>query len=187
MPIMHWLLYADHRVAPICRSLTRVARVLQGHRRQYLRDDAGGRQREVTSRWGRQTQHRLVTGREVRWHCTGTHIAAAKIAVKDEWVGTDLIFRLAPDAVDNEGRTRLDFEHIGLVPAFECYDLCSNGWQYFLGSLQQLVETGRGTLLAVVESGFDKVPPHRRLEAFRMNTRGWEAQLHSIARYVSAS
>ena len=35
---------------------------------------------------------------------------------------------------------------------------------------------GNGTLLAVVESGFDKVPPHRRLEAFRMNTRGWEEQ-----------
>lgn len=28
---------------------------------------------------------------------------------------------------------------------FECYDLCSDGWQYFLGSLQQLIETGRGT------------------------------------------
>lgn len=46
---------------------------------------------------------------------------------------------------------------------------------------------GAGTLLSVVESGFDRVPPHRRLEAFRMNTRGWEAQLASIARYASAS
>lgn len=44
---------------------------------------------------------------------------------------------------------------------------------------------GNGTLLSVVESGFDKVPPHRRLEAFRMNSRGWEAQLDNIARYVS--
>jgi len=45
----------------------------------------------------------------------------------------------------------------------------------------------KGTLLTVVESGFDKVPPHRRLEAFRMNTQGWEAQLDKIARYVIAS
>ena len=36
---------------------------------------------------------------------------------------------------------------------------------------------GDGTLLMVVESGFDNVPPHRRLEAFRMNNRGWEGQL----------
>lgn len=42
------------------------------------------------------------------------------------------------------------------------------------------------TMLTVVESGFDNVPPHRRLEAFRMNTRGWEMQLEKIARHVSA-
>src|SRR5690606_41089104 len=45
---------------------------------------------------------------------------------------------------------------------------------------------GNATLLTVVESGFDKVPPHRRLEAFRMNGRGWEAQLGNIARHVAA-
>ena len=43
-----------------------------------------------------------------------------------------------------------------------------------------------GTLLTVVESGFDKVPPHRRLEAFRMNSRGWEGQINNIVRHVSA-
>lgn len=41
------------------------------------------------------------------------------------------------------------------------------------------------TLLTVIESGFDKVPPHRRLEAFRMNNQGWEHQLNNIARYAS--
>jgi len=43
-----------------------------------------------------------------------------------------------------------------------------------------------GTLLTVVESGFDNVPPHRRLEAFRMNGRGWERQIDNIVRHVSA-
>jgi uncharacterized protein YndB with AHSA1/START domain len=43
-----------------------------------------------------------------------------------------------------------------------------------------------GTLLTVVESGFDNVPPHRRLEAFRMHNQGWEAQLNNIAKHVSA-
>jgi uncharacterized protein YndB with AHSA1/START domain len=41
-----------------------------------------------------------------------------------------------------------------------------------------------GTVLTVVESGFDKVPPARRLEAFRMNSRGWEGQMANIARHV---
>lgn len=45
---------------------------------------------------------------------------------------------------------------------------------------------GEATLLTVVESGFDKVPPARRLEAFRMNGRGWEFQLKNIAAYASA-
>ncbi|MFZ6873167.1 SRPBCC family protein [Undibacterium sp. Di27W] len=45
---------------------------------------------------------------------------------------------------------------------------------------------GNGTLLTVVEAGFDKVPPGRRLEAFRMNNNGWEAQLRNIARHAEA-
>jgi len=45
---------------------------------------------------------------------------------------------------------------------------------------------GDATLLTVVESGFDKVPPQRRMEAFRMNSRGWEAQMDKLARHVSA-
>jgi uncharacterized protein YndB with AHSA1/START domain len=43
---------------------------------------------------------------------------------------------------------------------------------------------GNGTLLTVVESGFDKVPAHRREEAFRMNSGGWDAQMQNIARHV---
>lgn len=85
---------------------------------------------------------RLTPGREVRWRCTGAYIAAARLTHKDEWVGTQLVFRLTPD---REGRTCLHFEHVGLVPAFECYGLCSNGWRHYLGSLQQYAETGRGT------------------------------------------
>ncbi|MGB6486447.1 MAG: SRPBCC family protein [Steroidobacteraceae bacterium] len=41
------------------------------------------------------------------------------------------------------------------------------------------------TLLTLVESGFDKVPPERRLEAFRMNSRGWSAQMDNITRHVT--
>lgn len=40
------------------------------------------------------------------------------------------------------------------------------------------------TLVKTVESGFDKVPPHRRLEAFRMNTGGWEAQLENVRHHA---
>lgn len=49
-----------------------------------------------------------------------------------------------------------------------------------------LQDAPEGTLLTVVESGFDKVPPHRRLEAFRMNSEGWEMQMQNIQRHVAA-
>jgi uncharacterized protein YndB with AHSA1/START domain len=49
-----------------------------------------------------------------------------------------------------------------------------------------LQDAGGGTLLTVVESGFDKVPPQRRMEALRMNTGGWEAQLQNIRRHAAA-
>ncbi|QOL47741.1 SRPBCC family protein [Massilia litorea] len=42
-----------------------------------------------------------------------------------------------------------------------------------------------GTRLTVVESGFDKLPPQRRDEAFRMNGAGWDAQVINIARHVA--
>ncbi len=48
----------------------------------------------------------------------------------------------------------------------------------------KLEPTPGGTLLLITESGFDKVPSHRRAEAFRMNERGWTMQLENIARHV---
>lgn len=44
-----------------------------------------------------------------------------------------------------------------------------------------------GTLLRVVESGFDKIPVARRDQAFRMNDGGWQGQMANIEKYVSSS
>ena len=41
------------------------------------------------------------------------------------------------------------------------------------------------TLVTVVESGFDRLPPERIAEAFRMNERGWAEQLDNIQAYVA--
>lgn len=48
-----------------------------------------------------------------------------------------------------------------------------------------LKDTGKGTLLTVVESGFDNIPVARRAEAIRMNTGGWEGQMDNIQKYVT--
>jgi uncharacterized protein YndB with AHSA1/START domain len=41
-----------------------------------------------------------------------------------------------------------------------------------------------GTLLTVTESGFEKIPPARRAEAFMRNEGGWEQQMRNIQAYV---
>ncbi len=48
-----------------------------------------------------------------------------------------------------------------------------------------LEEVAEGTRLTVTESGFDGIPEHRRAEAFRMNDRGWAAQLKNIERFLA--
>jgi uncharacterized protein YndB with AHSA1/START domain len=41
-----------------------------------------------------------------------------------------------------------------------------------------------GTLLTIAESGFDRVPAHRRERAFRMNDGGWAAQAENLKAHV---
>ena len=44
-----------------------------------------------------------------------------------------------------------------------------------------------GTLLHLTESGFDRIPAHRRDEALRMNERGWTEQMENIRRHVEGA
>ena len=49
----------------------------------------------------------------------------------------------------------------------------------------RLGKTASGTLLLLTESGFDKVPADRRLEAWRRNDGGWTEQMKNIEGHVS--
>ena len=50
----------------------------------------------------------------------------------------------------------------------------------------ELKEVEGGTLLSLVESGFDRIPAARRQEAFRMNSSGWDEQMLNIEKHVAA-
>jgi uncharacterized protein YndB with AHSA1/START domain len=50
----------------------------------------------------------------------------------------------------------------------------------------RLEEVADGTLLTIVESGFDRVPLQRRERAFRMNQAGWTGQGENLRKYVEA-
>ena len=49
----------------------------------------------------------------------------------------------------------------------------------------RLEKTASGTVLLLTESGFDKIPGDRRLEAFRRNDGGWAEQMKNIESYVA--
>jgi predicted phosphohydrolase len=60
---------------------------------------------------------------------------------KSEWTGTKIIFD-----IDKQGnKTAVRFTHLGLVPEYECYDICKAAWtNYIQNSLRSLIETGKG-------------------------------------------
>ena len=58
-----------------------------------------------------------------------------------DWVATRPTFTLRPGPADG---TELDFRHLGLTPRLECYGQCLQGWDHYLASLRDYVETGTG-------------------------------------------
>jgi hypothetical protein len=60
---------------------------------------------------------------------------------KSEWKGTKIIFEISKKGEKSEIR----FTHLGLVPEYECFNVCSNAWgSYMNGSLRSLITTGKG-------------------------------------------
>lgn len=55
-----------------------------------------------------------------------------------EWDGTAIRFSLE----EVTGGTKMVLQHIGLGPECECYEVCSNGWEYLVGQIKKLVEQG---------------------------------------------
>ncbi len=81
----------------------------------------------------------VVPAKRVTWLALDAYISFAED--KAEWTGTTVVF----DITEKEGKTEVRFTHVGLVPAFGCFENCSMGWGYYVnGSLQSLITTGRG-------------------------------------------
>jgi hypothetical protein len=80
----------------------------------------------------------LVPGKRVVWHVLESDISYTK--VRNEWDDTKITF----DISRKDGKTEVRFTHLGLVPAYECYDACSDAWGTLIrGSLRKLITTGK--------------------------------------------
>ena len=118
-----------------------------------------------------------------------------------QWFRVRLDGPFVPGQVAGGQMTYPGYEHVrwtAVVQRIEPERLFSFTWhpyaidpgQDYSAEPQTLIEftlekTATGTLLRLVESGFDKLPEQRRFEAFRMNERGWAQQMENIARHVA--
>ena len=117
------------------------------------------------------------------------------------WFGMDLEGGFAPGRSVHGRITHKGFDHIRLevkVERMDAESLFSFRWHPYPMDRERdyskepmtLVEfhlerAEGGTLLRVVESGFDQLPADRRDEAFRMNDGGWTSKLARIERHVA--
>jgi uncharacterized protein YndB with AHSA1/START domain len=118
-----------------------------------------------------------------------------------KWFGVKLAGSFAPGArlqgkITHKGYEHVDFEIT--VERMELERLLS--WRWHPHAIDphvdysaepttlvvfELEDAPEGTLLRVVESGFEGIPLARRLEAYRGNEQGWAIQVKAIERYVS--
>jgi hypothetical protein len=81
----------------------------------------------------------FIPNKKVVWLVMDNYFSFAKD--KSEWKGTKISF----DISQKNNKTQIHFTHKGLVPQYECFDICSNAWgQYIQHSLRNLIITGKG-------------------------------------------
>lgn len=81
----------------------------------------------------------LVPYKKVTWLVTDNYFNFT--TNKKEWIGTKVIFEISKKGT----QTQIDFTHLGLVPDYECYEICDNAWSgYIKNSLYDLISSGKG-------------------------------------------
>jgi hypothetical protein len=81
----------------------------------------------------------IVPDKKVVWLVEDNYFNFTKD--KHEWKGTKIIFEIS----EMNHQTQLRFTHLGLVPEYECYDICQDAWtNYIHTSLHDLIVTGKG-------------------------------------------
>jgi hypothetical protein len=81
----------------------------------------------------------FVPGEKVVWHCLDNYFSFTKDPT--EWVDTRVAFEISKQGK----QTHVRFTHAGLVPEYECFDVCTNAWGGYVGeSLKALITTGQG-------------------------------------------
>lgn len=83
----------------------------------------------------------VVQDKKIVWHVLENYFKPTVVKDRKEWIDTKLFFEISKEG----DKTRLTVTHKGLVPSYECFEICSAGWtQYINTSLYNLITTGKG-------------------------------------------
>jgi hypothetical protein len=81
----------------------------------------------------------VIPEQKVVWLVTDNYFNFIKD--QNEWKGTKIIFEISK----KDNQTQMHFTHEGLVPGYECYEICFDAWtNYIQNSLRNLITTGKG-------------------------------------------
>lgn len=81
----------------------------------------------------------VIPDRKVSWLVVDNYFDFTED--KTEWKGTTISFEIA----EKDDKTEIHFTHLGLVAEYERFDVCSEGWGFYInGSLRSLIATGEG-------------------------------------------
>jgi hypothetical protein len=102
-----------------------------------LHDEFTYRHRDIHCCQIRVTE--AIPGKRVTWLVLDNYFTFTED--KREWQGTEIQFEIIPKGEKTEVR----FRHLGLVSDYECFDICSNSWDFYMNtSLRGLIGTGQG-------------------------------------------
>ncbi|HWZ21329.1 MAG TPA: hypothetical protein VNW06_01675 [Cytophagaceae bacterium] len=81
----------------------------------------------------------VIPEKKVVWFVMDNYFKFTKDT--SEWKGTKISFEISKQ----ENKTQIRFTHIGLVPDYECYEICRDAWSTYINkSLRSLINTGKG-------------------------------------------